>query len=85
MLELCQGLPIGIVGVVLFSKLEDGEEFTEAKAAGKLSANPFKEACVKYWRETLLVVGVSATWSSVFYAMFIWSQVWGPVIACLFR
>eukprot|EP00041_Stephanoeca_diplocostata_P023962 m.598589 g.598589 ORF g.598589 m.598589 type:complete len:476 (+) comp22422_c0_seq8:221-1648(+) len=68
------GLPIGIVGVVLFNKLEDGEEFTEAKEAGKLATNPFKEACVKYWRETLLVVGVAATWSSAFYAMFIWSQ-----------
>ena len=35
-------LPMGVLGVYLFSKLEDGEEFKDAKAQGTLADNPIK-------------------------------------------
>jgi MHS family proline/betaine transporter-like MFS transporter len=67
-------LPFGVLGVWLFSRLKESDEYRAAHREGKLHHNPITVALCQWWPRTLVVVAVAALWASTFYTVFIWSQ-----------
>ncbi len=68
------GFFIGIVGLYIRSKLDESPIFIEARAAGKTSEAPIKEAWQQNFKEILLGIGVYMAVTIPFYIQTVFMQ-----------
>jgi MFS family permease len=63
------GFVLVLIGLVIRLGVEESQEFSSLKSAGKTSRLPLRDVCAKAWRGLLTGIGLQASVNVVFYVI----------------